>query len=124
MKLFALLYADDTIVLAENERELQLALDAVHRYCVINKLTVNTSKTKIMIFSRGKVRRFPTFKYGTDTIEVVSDYVYLGVTMNYNNKFVKARTVEYQYIIRFTCMIQNYVLYVTLTYVEMNIIIC
>ena len=46
MNLFALLYADDTIVLAENERSLQVALDSVHEYCVQNKLTVNTSKTK------------------------------------------------------------------------------
>jgi len=90
MNMFALLYADDTIILSENECELQSALDAVHAYCAVNKLIVNTSKTKIMIFSRGKVRRFPTFKYGTDIIEVVSNYVYLGVNMNYNNNFALA----------------------------------
>ena len=43
-----------------------------------------------LVFSRGKVKRYPIFSYGDDTIEVVSDYVYLGVTMNYNNEFVKA----------------------------------
>ena len=43
-----------------------------------------------MVFSRGKVKRIPTFKYGHDIIEVVSEYVYLGVTMNYNNNFTKA----------------------------------
>ena len=31
--LFTLLYADDTIVLAENAEELQLALDALFDYC-------------------------------------------------------------------------------------------
>ena len=36
------------------------------------------------------VRRFPTFFYGESEIEVVKDYVYLGVTMNYNNTFFKA----------------------------------
>ena len=30
LKLFVLLYADDTIILDENEKELQLALDKVH----------------------------------------------------------------------------------------------
>ena len=30
LKLFVLLYADDTIILAENERDLQTALDSVH----------------------------------------------------------------------------------------------
>ena len=46
LKVFALLYADDTIVLAENEKELQLALDSVHEYCTLYNLTVNTSKIK------------------------------------------------------------------------------
>ena len=67
-----------------------MALDSVHEYCTLYNLTVNTSKTKIMVFSRGKVKRYPIFPYGDDIIEVVSDYVYLGVTMNYNNEFVKA----------------------------------
>ena len=53
------------------------------------KLIVNVNKTKIIIFSRGKVRRFTTFKYGCDIIEVVSDYVYLGVKINFNT-FAKA----------------------------------
>ena len=85
-----LLYADDTIILAENERDLQAALDSVQEYCTKFKLIVNINKTKIIIFSRGKVRRFTTFKYGCDIIEVVSDYVYLGVKMNFNNTFAKA----------------------------------
>ena len=33
LKLFVLLYADDTIILAENEIELQLALNKVYEYC-------------------------------------------------------------------------------------------
>ena len=90
LNMFVLLYADDTIVLAENAYELQKALDAVHECRVMYKLTVNIKKTKIIVFSRGKVKRFPTFKYGNNTIEVVSDYIYLGITMNFNNKFTKA----------------------------------
>ena len=88
--MFVLLYADDTIVSAENVCELQKTLDAVHEYCDMYKLTVNINNTKIIVFSRGKVKRFPTFKYGNNTIEVVSYYIYLGITMNYNNKFNKA----------------------------------
>ena len=84
------MYADDTVILAESERDLQRALNSVHEYCTEFKLIVNTNKTKIIIFSRGKVRRFTTFKYGCDIIEVVSDYVYLGIKMNFNNTFAKA----------------------------------
>ena len=67
-----------------------MALDSVHEYCTLYNPTVDTSKTKIMVFSRGKVKRYPILSYGDDIIEVVSEYVYLGVTMNYNNEFVKA----------------------------------
>ena len=87
--LFVLFYAADTVILAENECDLQTALDSVHEYCTKFKLIVNTNKTKI-ICSSEKVRRFTTFKYGCDIIEVVSDYVYLGVKMNFNNTFAKA----------------------------------
>ena len=52
LKLFILLYANDTIILAENERDLQTALDSVHEYCTKFKLIVNVNKTKIIIFSR------------------------------------------------------------------------
>ena len=44
----------------------------------------------MVVFSRGKVRNFPMFKHGSCTIEVVSEYVYLGVTMMYSNKYAKA----------------------------------
>ena len=37
LNMFVLLYADDTVVLAENVCELQKALDAVHDYCGMNK---------------------------------------------------------------------------------------
>ena len=50
LKLFTLLYADDTIVLAETEKELHSALDAVHEYGNNMHLTVNTQKTSHDIF--------------------------------------------------------------------------
>ena len=61
LRLFTLLYADDTIVMAESAEQLQLALDAVHRYCADWDLTVNTGKTNIVIFSRKKMHKLPSF---------------------------------------------------------------
>ena len=69
---------------------MQKALDAVDSYCQTWHLTVNASKTKIVIFSRGKVRRIPEFVYAGDPLEVVDDFVYLGVKFNYNGSFKKA----------------------------------
>lgn len=90
-RLFCLLYADDTIVLAENNRDLQLALDALKLYCDRWKLTVNARKTKVVIFSKGKVRKRPVFKFDNVVLEIVDDYTYLGTVFNYNNKFNKAK---------------------------------
>ena len=57
-KLYLLLYADDTVIFAESPEQLQLALYAMFRNCNIWKLSVNTSKTKIVIISRGKTWNF------------------------------------------------------------------
>jgi hypothetical protein len=48
-------YADDTVILAENAKELQKALDAMHTFCVQYRLEVNVSKTKVVIFSKGRL---------------------------------------------------------------------
>ena len=90
LKLFTLLYADDTIILAESENNLQDALNALEEYCSIWALSVNLDKSKIIIFSRGCIRKYKNFTFAGEKIEVVREYVYLGVTMTYNNKFTSA----------------------------------
>ena len=50
LKLYLLLYADDTIILSETSADLQSALNAMHSYSSHWKLDVNVNKTKIMIF--------------------------------------------------------------------------
>ena len=90
LRMYVLLYADDTIILAESPKELQKALDALYDYCKVWNLKVNISKTNIVIFSRGKIQIYPIFKYGDQTIDVVENYTYLGTIMNYNGKYSKA----------------------------------
>ena len=51
LKLYVLLYADDTIIMAESPNELQLALNAVNDYCKTWKLKINIDKTKIIRFT-------------------------------------------------------------------------
>ena len=50
VKLFVLLYADDTVLLSDNPEDLQRSLNAMKEYCEMYKLSINESKTKIMIF--------------------------------------------------------------------------
>ena len=50
LKIFILLYADDTALLAESREDLQTALNSFEQYYQTWKLTVNIQKTKIVIF--------------------------------------------------------------------------
>ena len=52
--LFLLLYADDTVVLAE---DLQRAFDMLKIYCEVCGLDINVRKTKVIIFSRGEDKK-------------------------------------------------------------------
>ena len=90
VKLFTLLYADDTIVFAETEEDLQNSLIAVYQYCDLFSLKVNVDKTKVVIFSNGKVTKHRNFLFGSRPLEVVSEYVYLGMCFNYNGTFSNA----------------------------------
>ena len=44
------MYADDTVVFAESEGEMQRSLNTLHEYCEEWKLKINVMRTKIMIF--------------------------------------------------------------------------
>ena len=46
LKMYSLLYGDDTLLLSETEEDMQQALDATLKYCIQNKMTINVSKTK------------------------------------------------------------------------------
>ena len=50
LKFFCLLYADDTLVLAESAAQLQKALDGLDLYCSKWALKVNLDKTEIVFF--------------------------------------------------------------------------
>ena len=87
INMYVLLYADDTLVMAESPEELQLAMHEVSNYCTQWDLRVNKRKTKVVIFSRGKVKTKYNFKMGDLEIETDFAYCYLGVVFNFNGKF-------------------------------------
>ena len=79
LKLHLLLYADDTVILAEIPNDLQLSLNSMAEYCKGWKLSINVTKTQVMTFSRGKIRNKNTFYF--EVIELVNtdSYKYLGI---------------------------------------------
>ena len=51
-KLFIILYADDTVIMAESAANLQKQLDSFSDYCDISRLKLNVEKSKIVGFFR------------------------------------------------------------------------
>lgn len=52
-KIFALKFADDIVLVADEEDGLRSMLASLERYVRDNKLTVNITKTEVLIFKRG-----------------------------------------------------------------------
>ena len=80
-KLYILLYADDTVILAENPNDLQASLSEMEKYCNTFDLHINVNKT------RGKLRKHHIFNFGEHILDTVDEYNYLGLVFNYTDKF-------------------------------------
>lgn len=91
LKLFILLYADDTVIFADTEEELQNSLRVFESYCTSWKLKVNTNKTKIVIFCNRRCQCNFHFTLFNDNVEKCDSYTYLGLLFNFNGRFCKAR---------------------------------
>jgi hypothetical protein len=89
LKLFRLLYAVDTFILAESAEDLQAALNIFEEYCSEWKLSINVSKTKIVVFSKRKYNNKKEFLLNNEEAEVKDSYTSLGLQFNYNGNFVK-----------------------------------
>ena len=80
-----LLYANDIVLISDSPEGMQRHLDALHTFASASGLSVNLSKTKVMVFNTTPqwVRRSaPTFAYGQETIEYTDSYTYLGVVFS------------------------------------------
>ena len=72
-KLYLLLYADDTVISAESDEQLQAALNSMYLYCQTWILEVNPAKTKVVIFAKRKVKEKPVFTYNGEQVVVVDE---------------------------------------------------
>ena len=91
LKNFALLYADDTVLMSETTDGLQALLNNFNEYSKLWKLKVNIDKTKIMVFSTSRTAENVHFLYNEKEIETVTEFNYLGVTFTKNGKFKLAK---------------------------------
>ena len=104
-------YADDTVLIAENEKDLQALLDIIERESLKNGLELNGKKTEVMVISRKanatcniyvkgtKLRQGETFRYlGTLITQDGRNGVEIIIITNSpsENNFPKAKTVPNQ----------------------------
>lgn len=90
IRIFILLYADDTVILSDNEEDFQKSLNSFASYCKEWKLKINETKTKIIIFGARKTNIF-SFKLENHTLEIVDSYKYLGTFFSQSRSFLNAR---------------------------------
>ena len=86
-KLYLLLDADDTAILAESCDKHQAALNSMFSCCQAWELEVNLSKNKEVTFNRRKIKNKSYFTYKGKHINVEDDFVYLAETFNHNGSF-------------------------------------
>ena len=87
----SLLYADDLILLSRSKTGLQNCLNTLSSYCKTWMLKVNPKKTKIMIFQKRPRKSVDiNFNVGTEPIEIVQEYTYLGTRLTPTGNFTLA----------------------------------
>ena len=85
-------YADDLAILisADSRRELELksknVITTLSKWCISNKLSISTDKTKYLLM-KGKLIRDPTIKLNGKNIKRVKTYKYLGIHLDEGQTF-------------------------------------
>ena len=75
MHIYILMYADDIVLLSENEQKLQTILDHVNTWCCKWQMKVNPDKTKVVHFrNERETRTRAGFKIGDSEIDLVDGY--------------------------------------------------
>ena len=88
-----LLWADDLVLLALTPRSLQKMLNTLQSYCTEWGLSVNISKTAVMVFNRSGrlLNESKNFFYGEIPISPAREYTYLGVVFTLNGSYKVAQ---------------------------------
>ena len=84
-----LLFADDMVLIGNSREDLQHSLIRLHEYCERWGLEVNIDKRKkkVVFRKRGKIKATDKWYFKNSETEVVDNYNYLGVILNYTGSF-------------------------------------
>ena len=83
MDVSVLLYADDLVLVAECEHDLQCMLDELNDWCTTWCININEQKSKVMHFRNKNINvTKKVFRCGNQNLEVCSKYKYLGLMLD------------------------------------------
>ena len=93
--LSVLLYADDIVILSDDDIRLQTLLNSLNSWCIRWGLVINVEKSKIVHFRSPSITRSDfNFQCGNANIETVCRYKYLGVILTEHLDFtIMTKTV-------------------------------
>ena len=78
-----LMFADDIVLIAENECKLQCLLDVLHEWCNKWEVQINPKKTQVVHFrKKRKPRSLYSFSCGPHSLTYTEKYKYLGFWLN------------------------------------------
>ena len=85
------MYADDLVILSRSKTGLQNCLNALSLNCDKWKLKINPKKTKIIISQKRPKKSIDIkFNIGSESIEIVKEYTYLGTRLTPTGNFTLA----------------------------------
>jgi predicted site-specific integrase-resolvase len=87
LKLFVILYADDTVIMLETKEDLQKQINVFSEYCKYWQLKVNVEKINFFVFSRERLPNNLTFTFNEMEIGILSECNYLGVLLSKSGNF-------------------------------------
>ena len=85
------MYADDVVLLSTTEKGIQSCVDKLSKFAKDWKMTINTNKTKMLVFNKGGRLKNIKIKYNNSYIECVQRYTYLGVDFNASCSFATSK---------------------------------
>jgi hypothetical protein len=79
--------------LAESAEELQSELNYFYEYCEKWNLKVNTNKSKVMFFSKGRLPINFNLKMNNMELEIVSEFIHLGTMFQRTGSLKKKKLI-------------------------------
>ena len=94
IKIKYLAFADDIVIICEDEHTLRQSMLCLETYCNINGLTMHVDKTKVMIFAMGRPNKFENFTLYGEVVERVNQFKYLGMVFAVQLRFTEHVTTQ------------------------------